>query len=185
MAQSTFERAMKLAVVTGLKASMGPALFTASRRRPEARTLAMAAMGEMLIDKVPYIVPSRSSWPLLIPRAAAGAWVANEVMKEDDTAQEPYVAAMGAAVAVGVGTFAPLIRGTLNRVLGIPDVVLAVAEDYLALKLGTEAVGMSMEEVGAIARERATELGVPVNQICDEVAERVRPVLQSAEAGSM
>jgi uncharacterized membrane protein len=187
MSQTTFERAIKLAAVSGLKAALGPALLAASRNRPEAKMLAIAAMGEMVIDKLPY-VPSRSSWPLLIPRAASGAYVANELGKEDPSS-DPWIAAVGAAVAVGVGTFAPIIRGTLTHVLGVPNALVGVAEDYLALKLGAEAVGMDMDRIGAIAKEAVGDLGLPVDKLYDEVADQVRPILksvgQSVGAGSM
>ena len=56
---AAFERAVKLAVVTGLRAALGPALLAAAHNRPERNQLAMAALGEMVFDKLPY-VPSRS-----------------------------------------------------------------------------------------------------------------------------
>jgi uncharacterized membrane protein len=187
MSQTTFERAIKLAAVSGLKATLGPALLAASRNRPEAKALAIAAMGEMVIDKLPYM-PSRSNWLLLIPRAASGAYVANELGKEDPSS-DPWIGAVGGAVAVGVGTFAPLLRGTLTHVLGLPNVLVGLAEDYLALKLGAEAVGLDMERIGSIAKEAVADLGLPVDKIYDDVSGQVRPLLKSAGqsvgAGSM
>jgi hypothetical protein len=168
----SFQTAMKLAVVSGLRCALGPALVAAAQRRPERQNLALAAMGEMVIDKMP-LVPSRSSLPLLIPRAAAGYWVAKSVMEEEG-ACDPWAPAVGAAVAVGVGTFAPMIRGALRRILGVPDVVLGVAEDYLAVRLGSEALGMSMDEVQQIAND----------SFC-EIKEHIMPALQSVGAGSM
>src|SRR4051794_2856582 len=70
---SPMERAMRLAAVAGLKAALGPALVSAAQNRPERKALAMAAMGEMVIDKLPF-VPSRSRLPLLLPRAFSGWW---------------------------------------------------------------------------------------------------------------
>ena len=96
-AGNPFEKAMKLAVVTGLRAALGPALLAASQNRPERGTLAMAAMGEMVVDKLP-LVPSRARLPLLLPRAAAGYWVAQQSLRQDGV-DEPWAAPMGAAVA--------------------------------------------------------------------------------------
>jgi hypothetical protein len=168
----TFQTAMKLAVVSGLRAAMGPALVAARHRRPERQNLAMAAMGELLIDKMP-LVPSRATLPLLLPRAVAGYWVAKTVMEEEG-GTDPWAPAVGAAVAAGVATLAPMIRGTLRRVLGVPDVVLGVAEDYLAIRLGSEALGMTMDDVKQIAAETV-----------GEIREQVLPALQSVGAGSM
>lgn len=171
---ANFETAVKLAIVTGLRAAMGPALYAAKHNRPEAAGLAMASLGEVIVDKLP-LIPSRASLPLLIPRALAGAWVAREVMREDGV-DEPWAPVVGAAVAAGAATVAPLVRATLRRVLGIPDIVLGVAEDYLALKLGTEALGMSMADVKQIA-------GHSVDQLKDKVSHL--GTRQAVGAGSM
>jgi hypothetical protein len=60
-----------------------------------------------------------------------------------------------------------MVRITGSRVLGIPDPVLGVAEDYLALRLGTQAMDLSMDQVAETAKETVSELG-----------ERVKPALQ-------
>src|SRR3954454_13545193 len=131
-----FERAMALAALSGLKIALGPAFLTTAWRRPESRSWMMAALGEMVLDKV-GVFPSRSRLPLLIPHALAGAWVARESMREDGV-DDPWAAPMGAVVAAGVSTIAPMIRITASKVLGIPDVLLGLGEDYLALQVGTQ-----------------------------------------------
>jgi hypothetical protein len=167
-----FERAMRLAVVSGLRSMLGPALVAAAHDRPERQGLAIAAMGEMAVDKIPFI-PSRSALPLLVPRALAGAWVTKQVMEREGV-QDPLAPVIGAAVAAGVAIFAPMVRGTLRRVLGVPDFVIGAAEDYLALKLGTDAVGMSMGDVKQIAEDSV-----------EGVKDRVLPAVHSLGAGSM
>src|SRR5439155_2561214 len=77
----TFEKAMKMAVVCGLRAALGPALVSAAHKRPERQNLALAALGEMVLDKMP-LMPSRASLPLMLPRAVAGAWVANAILEQ-------------------------------------------------------------------------------------------------------
>jgi hypothetical protein len=136
----------------------------------------MAALGEMVVDKLP-LVPSRSSQPLMIPRALAGAWVAKTVMEEAGEADHPWAVPMGAAVAAGVATLAPKFRAVLRTTLGLPDFTVGLAEDYLALRLGGEAVGLSMDQVSDIARDSL-----------EDIKEAVRPALdsiQSVAAGSM
>src|SRR3954452_1336313 len=122
MASQAFERAMKLAVVSGLRTMLGPAMVAAASNRPERQGLAMAAMGEMVIDKMP-LMPSRASLPLMIPRALAGAWVAKTMMEEAGE-ENPWAVPMGAAVAAGVATLAPRVRYLLGRTLGVPDFLL-------------------------------------------------------------
>jgi len=167
------QRAMKLAAITGLKVALGPALLASAQNRPEKRTLAMAAMGEMVLDKLP-ILPSRSSLPLLLPRALAGAWVAKTSL-EADGVEEAWAAPLGAAVAAGVATFAPMIRKALHGVLGVPDMVIGLAEDYLALKVGGEAVGLNMNELGDVAREAVGEIQERVGPALEDVREKILP----------
>ena len=170
---SPLERALRLAAVTGLKASFGPALICAAQNRPERRALAMAAIGEMLIDKLPF-VPSRSRLPLLIPRALAGYWTVKQSL-EHDGVDDPSAAAMGAAVAAGVALTAPLIRKTLRVVLGVPDAVLGAAEDWIALKVGCEAAGLSMGDLQEIATEAFHQMVDGVGPLVEDVQQRLMP----------
>jgi hypothetical protein len=172
MGNTPFDRAMKLAVLSGLKATLGPAFLRTSQRRPEAQYWVAAAIAEMVLDKVGFL-PSRSRLPLMIPHAVAGGWVARESLREDGI-DDPAGALMGAAVAAGVATFAPMVRGLSRRILGVPDPVLGVAEDYFALKLGTEAVGLSMDDVTHAAKASIEDLG-----------HQLAPAAQSIGAGSM
>ena len=166
------ERALALAAVSGLRSMLGPALVAAAHDRPGKGALAVAAMGEMLVDKVPG-VPARSSLVGLVPRALAGAWVARTVLEEAGE-EDPYAMAKGAGVAVAVALAAPMARAALRTVLGLPDFVVGLAEDGLALKLGTDAAGLSLEELRHVAEE---SLGA--------VKERVTERVQSIGAGSM
>src|SRR5262245_48833690 len=79
---ASFEKAMKLAVLSGLKATLGPAFLMTAQRRPERDVWVTAAMAEMVLDKV-GILPRRSWLPAMIPRALSGAWVARESMRGD------------------------------------------------------------------------------------------------------
>ncbi len=157
MANATFERAMKLAVVTGLRSMLGPALMARATNRPDRKNWALAALGELAADKIP-LMPSRDTLLPLAVRGIAGAWVARTVMNEEGHADEPWAAPLGAAVAMGVAVAAPKIRRTIRWTTGIPDPLLGLLEDYLALRLGGEAVGMSLGEVKQAGKETIENL---------------------------
>jgi len=169
--KTPFERAMTLAALSGFKIALGPAFLSTSQNRPEARNWVMAALGEMFLDKV-GVFPARFRPSLLIPHTLAGAWVAHESMKADG-GDDPYAAAMGAVVAAGVAAVAPMVRITGSKVLGIPDPLLGLAEDYLALRLGTEVMGLSMNHVTDAARDSL-----------EGVRDQVMPALHAAGIGS-
>ncbi len=154
--KTPFERAMTLAVISGFKIALGPAFLAASRRSPNTGSWAVAALGEMLLDKI-GIFPPRFRPALLIPHAIAGAWVARESLK-DEGVDDPMAPLAGAVVAAGVSCVAPMIRITLNKGLGLSDAMLGVGEDYVALKLGTEATGISLGQVSQIARDAIEEV---------------------------
>jgi len=176
MGNATFEKAMKLAVVTGLRSMLGPALVARSLNRPERKNLAMAAMGEMVADKLP-LVPSRDTFIPLLVRGLAGAWVAKTLQEEEGT-DDPWLIPLGAAVAMGVAVAAPKIRKTLMVTTGVSNAALGLFEDYLALRLGSEAVGLSMDDLTQVARDSY-----------DDLRDRMTPVIQSVGqsvgAGSM
>jgi hypothetical protein len=151
-----FERAMRLAVVSGLRSTFGVAMLEAAYDRPNRKAWALAAMGEMVVDKIPG-VPSRASLPGMLPRAVAGGYVAQQVMEREGV-EDPWAVPMGAAVASGVAALAPRIRGILSTVLGVPSPLLGLVEDYIALKVGGEALGMSMEDLRKIGEESIEEV---------------------------
>lgn len=156
-ARTPYERALALAALSGSKIALGPAFLAASRRRPGAWAWVAGAMGEMLLDKL-GVFPARFRPALLLPHTLAGAWVAHESLKEDGI-HDPSGALLGAVVAAGVAGVAPMARIALNTGLGLPDALLGAAEDYLFLRLGTEATGLSMDEVKGAAQEAVTQLG--------------------------
>jgi hypothetical protein len=175
-----FERAMRLAAVSGLRASFGVALLEAAYHRPNRKIWALVAMGEAVVDKIPFI-PSRAALPLMIPRAIAGGYVAREVMAREGI-EDPTTTAMGAAVASGVAVLAPRIRSLLSTVLGVPSPLLGMVEDYIALKVGGEALGLTMEDLKRIGEESVEEVKGYVGAM---TSDGPAGVPQSAGAGSM
>jgi hypothetical protein len=146
-----YMRAMTLAAVSGSKIALGPALLAYSHRWPSRRNWALAAMGEMMLDKM-GVFPPRYRPSLLIPHTLAGAWVARESLKEDGV-DDPWGAAMGAAVAAGVSIAAPVVRMMAQRILGVPDAVLGVAEDGLTLSVAARNLDLSTHDLTEAARE--------------------------------
>ena len=110
----------------------------------------------MFLDKI-GIFPPRFRPALLIPHALSGAWVARESLKRDGV-DDPTGPVLGAVVAAGVSCVAPMTRIALHRGLGISDALLGVGEDYLALRLGTEATDVTMGQVTEIARDAIDDL---------------------------
>jgi hypothetical protein len=157
MANATFEKAMRLAVVTGLRSMLGPALLARARNRPDRKNWALAALGELALDKLPF-VPSRDTLLPLVVRGVAGAWVARNVQEEEGEVEDPWAVPLAAAVAMGVAVAAPKLRRTIRWTTGIPDPLLGLVEDYLALRLGSEAVGMPMDEIVEAGKEALEDL---------------------------
>lgn len=167
--KTPLERAMALAAVSGSKVTLGPAFLESSRGAPKAGGWILGALGEMFLDKT-GLLPSRYRPSLLIPHALAGAWVARETMR-DEGIDDPSAPVMGAVVAAGVAGVAPIVRAALSRGLGVSDPLLGLAEDYLALKLGGDATGMTFNQMGERAKEAVEDL-----------RDRVAPGLELPEA---
>jgi uncharacterized membrane protein len=186
MADATFEKAMKLAVVTGLRTMLGPALVAHATSRPEQKNLALAALAEMVADKLP-LVPSRDSLLPLVARGFAGAWVAHCVQQESGEEEtDPWVVPLGAAVAMGVAVAMPKVRKTLSGTTGVSDTALGLIEDYVALRLGGDAVGLSMDELAQAGRESIDDLKERIQPALESVGHAVaHTIRQSAGAGSM
>ena len=192
MSTAAMDRALKLAVATGLRAALGPALVARARNRPDRQHFALAAMGELAFDKFPY-APGRDTLLPTLARGAAGGWAAGQLIEEEG-ASEPWAVPLGAAVAMGVAVAAPKIRRMLAWTFGIPQPVLGLAEDYLALRLGAGAVGLSLgevadaarESVGALSEKYGVELPEPARAWLAPITHALSPTpSQSAGAGSM
>ncbi|QDV36504.1 hypothetical protein [Tautonia plasticadhaerens] len=154
--ETTFGRAMLLAGVTGLRSALGPALVSASRRGPGREALALAAMAELVVDKLPF-APSRSSLPGLLPRVLAGYWVAQQVAR-DDHSRDPSIPLAGAAAAALTALIAPQLRWAIGRSFRVPDPVIGALEDALALYLGSLAAGLTEGDLRDLASDALGEL---------------------------
>jgi uncharacterized membrane protein len=150
-----YVRAAALGAVAGMRSQLPlAALAVAARRRTFAadagpplsylrspaalRLLALAASGELVVDKLPF-VPSRHELGPMAGRVVVAA-VAGAALAHEAGASTP-VGGLAAAVVAGLvtdGTYHA--RASLGRVTGIPDPFLGAAEDCVALTLGWLAV---------------------------------------------
>jgi uncharacterized membrane protein len=140
-------RALTLGVVTGLRAmtpfallglrSQGQAGPRWLRSRGAVIGFAIAAVGEYVGDKLP-MTPSRLSPPQLAGRVVNGA-AAGFVVARDARASAWTGALLGAAGAV-LGSYAGnKLRARAVKASGLPDPLVAVVEDVIALGLGLAA----------------------------------------------
>jgi uncharacterized membrane protein len=119
------------AILAGLACSMrssaGPALLAARGRisgKPRILVLLMAA-GELIADKTP-VATDRTDPPAVAGRVASGAYTGRAI------AGVP--GAVVAAASAAVGTFATYqARKLAVQASGLPDPVVAVGEDLLAV----------------------------------------------------
>jgi len=154
MMKPSLAAAAGLGAVSGLRTLQGLAWVSrdlSSRRLPRrasqlerwlaapgvARVLAGLAAGELASDKLPGI-PDRTSAPPLLGRAMAGAVVGAIAAGRD---RQPVGAAVGAGAAVAATFAGWFLRRELGRLTPVPDAVVALAEDALAVGLARRLVG--------------------------------------------
>jgi uncharacterized membrane protein len=117
-----------IGVVCGMRSAMGPAALAwrvhvgGTRTR---RLLTAAALGEVIADNTP-LVPPRTSAPALGGRVLSGALCGRQL------------AGTWGAMVGGLGAFAATFgasraRAALGEATKVPDPVLGVAEDALAV----------------------------------------------------
>lgn len=155
MSKSTTEnelltRTILLGTMTGMRSMSAPALITrravqnpeAFRKTPfaplvsedVAKLAGMAAIGEMVIDKLPFL-PKRTSPILLLGRAIWGGVVgaAAYVEARQPLAQGIAIGAMAAIVSSYVFYF---LRRGVGKLLHLPDLPVALMEDAGVAALG-------------------------------------------------
>ena len=156
MTQNTYLTAACLGVIAGMRSMSAPALVSrhfAAAPSPHlaasafgwlgsprtAQVLTLLALGEVGADKLPFI-PARTEPGPLAARGVSGALAGGAVCASagESTAAG---AAVGALAALASSFAFYHLRRTLGERGRLPDPVLAVAEDALALGLGRAALG--------------------------------------------
>jgi uncharacterized membrane protein len=147
-----------LGVVAGLRSQFPAAALAARGLEPPRGPLALlatsggrraaylAAVGEIVVDKLP-ITPDRVEIRGLLSRAVSGA-VAGAVLGSAAGVRGarlglPVLAGAGGAYLGSWGGFTA--RRALGRATGLPDPVVAVAEDLVAIGLAAAAVRAPVE----------------------------------------
>jgi uncharacterized membrane protein len=156
-------RSVALGAVAGMRSTMPLALLAAAAQAPEtpvARALAgmgvprgfrsptalvalgVAAVGELVVDKLPF-VPARVSFAPLAWRLVVGA-IAGAVASSASGGLAVRGARRGAATAALAAYLGYFARTRLSRRTPVPDPVWGLVEDALALGLGTLALMPSL-----------------------------------------
>lgn len=129
-----YSRALGLGAICGLRTMMGPALIADAAPPGLKLILRLMALGELIVDKLPK-TPNRIAPGPLAGRAFSGAVVGYFVCRETKVA--PWLGAiLGGCAAVGGAYGGYYGRKALVERLRLPDAVVAVAEDALAVGIG-------------------------------------------------
>ena len=144
-------RALALGAVAGLRSAMAPALLSRAASGPGvgqrgdtvyaaftlpnvSTLLTLAAIGELVVDKLP-ILPDRIAIAPLAGRAASGALVGAALFAAENASDQvgALLGALGAVAGASAGYYA---RVTATDSLGVPDLVVALVEDAVAVAGG-------------------------------------------------
>ena len=154
MNSNTLTGAAALGAVAGLRSMMAPALLSQAARtgsiglegtqfeflstQRAADIATGAAVLELVADKLPF-TPDRTSAVPLIARAASGALVGAALCaaRKKDLLSGALVGSVAAVAAAFAGY---LIRKKLTENADLPDLLVALAEDAVAMGAGTVAL---------------------------------------------
>jgi len=122
--------ALQIGFVAGSRALVAPAATLAAEDSIWTGLAALAAVGELVIDKLPF-TPSRLAPPLFLARVVAGAYCGSSV------AARRYGSRAGGAVLGVAGAIAAALLGSRVRSFAAdrdwPDFPVALAEDAICL----------------------------------------------------
>ncbi len=146
-------KALALGAISGLRSTSGPASVSRAASRGEldldgsflsllgspllSKALVLAQVVEFVGDKLP-MTPSRTILPPLLGRAASGglAGAATFVSAGRSAASG---AALGSSAAVVAAFAGERLRALAVEQIGLPDPVVALAEDGVVLLVGSRA----------------------------------------------
>lgn len=157
MNQRTYTSALLLGITAGLRSMTAPASLALAQQQPGAaknwllgspriaRVLTILALGELVFDKLPF-APKRIAPAGLSGRLLSGAMCGAAVVDEDQASG----ALLGVAGALASSFAGYAMRKAAVRASGVPDALVAVAEDGLAIGLGTVAASMGSDAKGEL-----------------------------------
>lgn len=151
---SGFQKAVWLGIAAGMRSMLAPAIasnyFVQNDAKVEesplkylasesvAKILAVAAAGELIADKLPCI-PSRISPGPLTGRAISGAICGAAICAASGERRDVGALTGGLAAVVSAFAFYNL-RRKLSASTRLPDPVLALSEDLIAIKIARHAL---------------------------------------------
>lgn len=147
-------KALGLGAISGLRSASGPAFVSRAASRggldlggtrlaflgsPRlSKALLVMALGELLGDKLPT-TPSRTALPPLLGRAASGGVVGAALFVAEGR-RAVAGAALGSSAAVAAAFAGESLRALLSEKGGLPDPVVALAEDAVVLLVGSRSL---------------------------------------------
>jgi uncharacterized membrane protein len=146
--------ALALGAVSGLRTASGPAFVGLAASRGDldlggtrlaflgsprlSKALVVMALGELVGDKLP-MAPSRTTLPSLLGRAASGGLVGAALFVAEGR-RAAAGAALGASAAVAAAFTGEQLRALVGQKIGLPNPVVALAEDAIVLLVGSRAL---------------------------------------------
>jgi uncharacterized membrane protein len=106
--------------------------------RRVSTALALLAIGELVADKLPK-TPNRTDPPALIMRGISGAF-AGAALSGSERNEKIKGAVLGGLAAIGASYGMYYLRAWLVKKTGVPDAVVAIGEDAIALTLALKAI---------------------------------------------
>lgn len=139
-----------------ITAPSGP-LGTPLRSKRGRQILLVAAVGEAIVDKTP-LASSRLKRGALLGRLGSGAISAATLAQTQGT---PVTgAAIRGAAGAGIGSvIGYLFRVVGGRITGLPDLIVALAEDTIAIGLARSAI--RPEAIAELAAEQTDATAAP------------------------
>ena len=147
-------RALGLGAISGLRSLSGPAFVSRAASRGDldldrtvfaflgsprlSKSLVLIELGEVIVDKLPAI-PSRTSLPPLLGRAASGALVGAAVFVSESR-RATIGAVLGSTAAIAAAFAGEQLRALTVEKSGLPDLVVALAEDATVLLVGVRSL---------------------------------------------
>ncbi|GAC1427374.1 MAG: DUF4126 family protein [Candidatus Velthaea sp.] len=127
-------RSFGIGVVCGMRSMTGPAATRLRARDASRIVLPLLALGELVADKLPA-TPSRTLPPALIVRALAGGFAGGSVAAAR-AGDRRLGALFGIAGAIAASYLFVRLRAAAGARTGLPDPLVALAEDALAIGAG-------------------------------------------------
>jgi uncharacterized membrane protein len=147
--------ALGMGAISGLRFVSGPALISRAASRGAlnlegtslaflgsprlSKVLSVGALGELIVDKLPT-TPSRTALPTLLCRAASGGLVGAALFASEGR-RAAAGAALGSSAALAASFAGEGLRALTVEKTGLPDPVVALAEDTVVLLVGSRSLG--------------------------------------------